>query len=450
MSEGPPGGGEPQGPHGAAPPQAPPGASAAGGPRAAGASEGAPFALGVNYWPRRKAMRWWRDFDAAEVEDELALIASLGLSLVRVFLLWEDWQPRPDAVSGACLAHLERVCDAAERHGLGLVVTFFTGHMSGPNWAPPWALVPREQGARGGGRPPRQVVSGGGPVSAGYRDPYDDPVMRAAQERLLTEVVTDLRGHAAPRLWSLGNEPDLFAWPARPGAGRAWVRDMAALVRRLDPARPVTCGLHVASLLEDNGLRADEVFAEADVAVMHAYPMYLSWARHPLDPDLVPFACALTSALCGKPVLAEEWGGCTAPPGEPSQTWRWTCCGEEREQFMAAEEDLAGYVAAVLPRLVASGATGALLWCFADYSEDLYGSPPLDQFRHERHFGLVRPDGSLKPHAAAVKEFTGGAPRARQVDWTWLLDVAADEYYRAPADNALRLYETYLQRLAAA
>src|SRR5690606_14343908 len=57
------------------------------------------FSLGVNYWPRRKAMSWWREFDAAEVEDDLALIASLGMDLVRVFLLWDDWQPHPEDVS---------------------------------------------------------------------------------------------------------------------------------------------------------------------------------------------------------------------------------------------------------------------------------------------------------------------------------------------------------------
>ena len=28
-----------------------------------------PFVLGVNYWPRRKALYWWRDFDPAEVRD---------------------------------------------------------------------------------------------------------------------------------------------------------------------------------------------------------------------------------------------------------------------------------------------------------------------------------------------------------------------------------------------
>ena len=54
---------------------------------------GQPFRVGVNYWPRRKAMAWWKDFDRAEVADELDVIADLGMSLVRIFLLWEDFQP---------------------------------------------------------------------------------------------------------------------------------------------------------------------------------------------------------------------------------------------------------------------------------------------------------------------------------------------------------------------
>ena len=29
-----------------------------------------PFTLGVNYWPRRKAMYWWNNFDAGEVRNE--------------------------------------------------------------------------------------------------------------------------------------------------------------------------------------------------------------------------------------------------------------------------------------------------------------------------------------------------------------------------------------------
>jgi endo-1,4-beta-mannosidase len=118
-----------------------------------------PFTLGVNYWPRRKAMTWWSNFDRGEVREEFAIIREYGMTLVRIFLLWDDWQPEPGRVSFACLDHLAAVCDAAADNGLQLDITFFTGHMSGPNWAPRWLLgsalsqVPSPQ--------VRQVVSGG-------------------------------------------------------------------------------------------------------------------------------------------------------------------------------------------------------------------------------------------------------------------------------------------------
>ena len=116
------------------------------------------FVLGVNYWPRRSAMGWWSRFDAGEVDEDFALVGELGMDVVRVFLLWDDWQPTPDTVSRTCLGHLERVADMAERHGLGLDVTFFTGHMSGPNWAPRWLL---DEAASAPSPSVRQVVSGG-------------------------------------------------------------------------------------------------------------------------------------------------------------------------------------------------------------------------------------------------------------------------------------------------
>lgn len=99
-----------------------------------------PFVFGVNYWPRKKAMYRWSDFDIAEVQEEFAIIHELGLTLVRIFPLWEDFQSSPNEVSLSNLKNLVTVCDLAERYHLKLDVTFFTGHMSGPNWVPRWML----------------------------------------------------------------------------------------------------------------------------------------------------------------------------------------------------------------------------------------------------------------------------------------------------------------------
>ena len=403
---------------------------------------GAPFSMGINYWPRRKAMGWWRDFDAAEVRAEFAVIRDVGLSLVRIFLLWEDWQPAPDRVDEAALANLVTVADIAAALGLQLNVTFFTGHMSGPNWAPAWLLDSRLP-LQAAGPAVRQVVSGGRVRNHGYRNPFTDPTALRAAQLLLRTVVERLRGHPAVAIWNLGNEPDLFAWPPDRATGRSWVQQMVDLIRTLDPATPVTCGLHVKSLVEDNHLRVPDVFGSTDLAVMHGYPMYAGWSAGPLDPDFVPFLCALTSALCGKPTLAEEFGACTAPPGAPSITWAWTAYGQPRRQFMASEEAYAAYLAAVLPRLQAAGASGAMLWCFADYDPALYEQPPCDEAHHERFFGLVRPDGSLKPHAAVLREFANRQPRIAAATRAVSLDVTPETYYQAPLDHARRLYGAY-------
>ncbi len=399
-----------------------------------------PFLLGVNYWPRRKAMYWWSDFDAGEVRDEFALIHELGLNVVRLFLLWDDWQPTPNSVSTDCLLNLTTVCDIAAEHDLALDITFFTGHMSGPNWSPGWLL-------QGSELPPRvpQVISGGKIVQSGYRNPYTDNMALNAERLLLRTVVGALKDHPAVWLWNLGNEPDLFAWPPNAAAGRAWVREMTQLIHTVDPQHPVTCGLHSDSLHRDNSLRIDQVYAETDVAVMHFYPMYTSWARSPLDPDVVPFTCALTSALSGKPVLMEEFGGCTALPGQASYVWEWTAYGKPRTQFMASEDDFAAYLAASLPKLVEVGATGAMLWCYADYIPELWDKPPCVESRHERFFGLVRPDGSLKPHAQVIKDFAATHPMVcaeptRRVT----LDITPDEFYQAPLEHLTRLYEQFL------
>jgi endo-1,4-beta-mannosidase len=402
---------------------------------------GAPFRLGVNYWPRRKAMGWWKDFDRGEVADEFDAIADLGLRLVRLFLLWEDIQPGPTTIAPAVLADLTTVCDLAAERGLGLDVTFFTGHMSGPNWAPRWLL---------GGQEPvpadRQVVSGASHAAGSYRNPFVDPVALDAAELQLRTVVAALRDHPAIWAWNLGNEPDLFARPPDALAGPAWARRLFGTIRELDTRHHVTVGLHAPSLTSDNGLRVDRMFASADLAVMHAYPIYANFGAQALDPDAVPFAVALTAALAGRPVVMEEFGACTAPPGDATTTWEWQALGRRWSQVMLSEEALAEHLADVLPRLVEVGAAGALLWCFADYHEALWDRPPCDTKWHERHFGLLRPDGSLKPHAEVVRRFAASAPIISAPSRRAALVVDAETFYADPATSSAELFAAFASR----
>jgi endo-1,4-beta-mannosidase len=390
-------------------------------------------------------MYWWSNFDADEVREEFDIIASVGMNVVRLFLLWDDWQPTSDSVSVERLLDFGTVCDIAAERNLGLNVTFFTGHMSGPNWSPRWLL---DRNAPPPSPFMRQVLSAGKVVDSSYRNMFHDPEALRASELLLRTVVGEYKDHDAIWLWNLGNEPDLFAYPNSAEAGRMWSKNMRDIIREVDPVHDVTCGLHTANIIRDNGLRVDKVFNEMDVAVMHGYPMYMPWARDDLDADFVPYLCALVTALCGKPCLAEEWGGCTTPNGD-SEVWEWvTYKGVQRKQFMASETALASYIEQVLPKLVEVGSTGAFLWCFADYAEDLWDRPPCDEngAKHERHFGLVRPDGTLKPHTEVIRKFAETKPTVKAAQRTVTLDITPDEYYADPHHHAKRLYEDYIAR----
>ena len=74
------------------------------------------------------------------------------MNSVRVFLRWSDFQPAPNLIDEAMMDRFEQVLDA-RKAGIGVIPTFFCGHIGGENWDVPW---------RGG------------------RDPYTDPEMLRA------------------------------------------------------------------------------------------------------------------------------------------------------------------------------------------------------------------------------------------------------------------------------
>ena len=308
--------------------------------------------------------------------------------------------------------------------------------LSSASWIPEWMLLPEQP------LPPgvMQVVSGGRLLACGYRNPYTDPLCLAAEQLLLEAVVGLLaaRRDGAVALWNLANEPDLVAIPSVAEA-TAWVGRMAQCVRRLDAVTPVTVGLHAPSLREHVGFRATLFREHGLVPVIHGYPMYAAgWAASPLDPAFVPGLCRLVSGLCsgggGGGTLAEEFGGCTV--SGPSRTLEFPSYGAVRRQFMAGEDEFAAHLKCVLERLHASGCSGAMLWCWADYDPALFSAPPLLESLHERFFGMCRADGSLKPHARIIRDFAETRPvirrcEAEPIDPAW--------YYADVAGNSQRL-----------
>ena len=159
--------------------------------------------------------------------------------------MWESFQPQPDRINPTALADLRTVCDIAAELGLKLEPTFFTGHMSGPNWAPDWLISRRPRRRR-----ERQIVSLTRPSVAEHAcyNIYTEPFVLEAEERQLRTICRELRDHPAIWAWSLGNEPDLFASRPMPRRGKKWVDRMTRTIKSEDANHPVLIGLHTASL----------------------------------------------------------------------------------------------------------------------------------------------------------------------------------------------------------
>ena len=387
------------------------------------------FAVGVNYWPAATAMRMWRRFDATAIEADFRRCAEAGCDTVRIFLLWEDFQPDPASVDEDALAKLAGVADIASKTGVGLIPTLFTGHMSGVNWYPRWAL--------GSGPAHRfRTVTGDAPVDRASRD-WAEPELLEAQALLAREAARALAGHSALRMWDLGNENSNCWIPRTRDDGRRWLATLAGALRSADPVTPITIGLHAEDLEEDRRIGPAEAAEVCDVLCMHGYPMYLRWAEARDDHRVLPFLAAVTRWLGnGADVLFEEFGAPTRDPNDPEAA--------AVADMLLDEPAAADYTARALEALAGAGCTGALLWCYADYAPAIWAEPPLDAAVHERHFGLWRADGSAKPAAAELSPWRG-RERSRASDDTWI-ELRREDFYRKPLSNLVALYAAYRNR----
>lgn len=398
-----------------------------------------PFRLGINYWPARTAMRWWTMFDEGETADDFARISAAGSDSVRVFLLWEAFQPEPDRVDPQMLERLVTVARLAQQAGLGVMPTLFTGHMSGVGWIPDWALGGLERDAR------FRVVSGGHIVEDGLRNWYlDDEIVRA-QALLAGRAAEALAGHEALWAWDLGNENSNCVVPADRKLARRWLSRMSSAIRTADGAAKVTIGIHMEDLEEDRLLGPREAADACDFLTMHGYPIYARWARSATDEALVPFLAHVTRWLGGgADVLFSEFGLPTYREGGPSSRHAL----ETSASPLIGEDAAAEYVRRVLFGLHRAGTTGAMLWCYSDYDPRTFEHPPLDEAIHERSFGLWRADATPKPAVEVVRSF-GGATRLSSPDRQPWIDIDPERYWQQPGVELPRLYGRYLTRASA-
>ncbi|MGH9721892.1 MAG: glycoside hydrolase 5 family protein [Bryobacteraceae bacterium] len=389
------------------------------------------FRRGINYWPATTAMHWWRRFDATEVRNDFDRIHRAGFDSVRIFLLWEHFQPAPGQVSDSALRRLVDVADVAACCQLSLVVTLYTGHMSGVNWIPEWALGADTRGAR------FRTISRGQVTAASLRNWYEDPLLLAAQVLLAREVARALASHNAVWAYDLGNENSNCVIPDSRDSAARWLDAITSAIRSIDSNRPITIGLHAEDLEQDRHLGPREAARVCDFLCMHGYPMYAKWSAGPDDERVLPFLGLITHWLGERDVLFEEFGA-------PAVRDRSRVLLNGESPVLLEEEQAAHFTRRALYGLHEAGLSGAMLWCFADYAEPLWQEAPFDQAVHERYFGLWRSDYSEKPSLTEVTRFLNRTRLEPQEQLEWI-NISPKTFYQNPLNNLRRLYGAFCE-----
>jgi endo-1,4-beta-mannosidase len=387
------------------------------------------FVLGVNYWPKRKAMYWWKHFSADEVRQEFEQIKDLNLEVVRFSLLWEDFQPERYKVDVRQMNNLEKVLEIAADLKLRCVPTLFTGHMSGYNWLPHWALE-----LTGPNQTPFVIVSNDSVLDRQVKSIFSDPALIEAQELQARTLAEAFAKHPAILFWDLGNETSNVEVPRDDETAAGWAVRMTEAIKGAHGEALVSCGLHSEDLEQDRHLSPITMTEANDFLCMHGYSVYASWAKDKLDSDVCPFLNVLAESLGRKPVLFEEFGICTAAPNRPGFY--------AGKQYFAGEDEAATYYEEVLDKLWNAGSLGAFAWCYGDYDDSLFGAPPCNTHLHERTFGIVRADGSLKPAAEVLQHFAAEPKPLRPLPPEKLFS-GLDAYYRELPHSLTELFQDF-------
>jgi len=306
------------------------------------------FILGVNYWPRTSSIDMYREMNAEDIGKDLEVIKNLGFNAVRIFILLRDFVDENGDIDAKRVDFVKAIGEKAKELGLSLYPTLITIHMSGRNWH-------------------SSLIKG---------SLYDLKTLDAMQV-FLAKIVRELKSIESIRGWILTNEASLVEAPPDAESYRAWARSLVLVVKAIDDSRPLGLGDLVPFVPGTDPESLDTL--PIDFVDLHIYNYDNDEVRQSL------YYSAISSLFIAenRPVIVEELGCSSA---------------------VFSEDSVAQFMSVVLHSLLCNGVSGAFLWCFADYvpeKEHLFEFHP-----YEMRFGVVRSDGSPKPVATVVRNFS--------------------------------------------
>lgn len=343
------------------------------------------FLSGVNYWASHAGTAMWKNWDEKSVEKDLKLLSENGIKVLRVFPLWEDFQPitallayagevheisfgeqflgdgEEDraGVSSSAMQKFEKFLDIAEKFGFKVIVSLLTAWMSGRCFFPP-------------------AISG--------RNVFSDPFCIKWEERFVKYFVKRFKGRDCIIAWELGNECNCMSKASSSDEAWVWTSNIVNCIKSEDNTRPVFSGMH--SLAEGDKWNILDQAESCDVLTVHPYALFTPHCD--LDGLVSPRAIAHSAAeltmygdIGNRPCLVEEIGTLGSTFG--------------------CEENVADFVRASLFCSWQNGGMGMLWW--TGFDQDHLKAAPYDWCDVERDLGLFKNDRSPKLASAEYKKF---------------------------------------------
>lgn len=430
-----------------------------------------PFELGVTYWPRRNAFQLWEANDSGAMHDEFAQIANLGITHLRLQLLWEAFQPGPQRIGSVAFRILEQALDHAQQSGLRVVPVLFPVNIVGALMLPGWAngvslideLVEGNLEQRLPEPNPVAVVCAGSyrinqsPDLFSYR-----PILRA-QRYLIEELVGYFGKHPAISAWQTGEGLEYIHRPGSADAAQRWYASITEAIRARQPGASTIGLVSAEALSQRQGPRPDDMSPYCDSIGVSAAPPEPDNAQR--RSDYPAFLYQLVSGLAQRHAIISDLGiPTTALSGGE---WRTsTHAGRSGPVFFGDAEQQALYLEVSLSRLLRAGAPGAWLPAYSDYAQLHWTSPPLDLAAHSCTQGIIDASGHEKPAAQSVQDFArqyiqgsgvGGQGSAKQEQeklsederQTQSLppiptDIDPERYWRDPGAEFARLWREWV------
>ncbi len=342
------------------------------------------FILGCNYWASNAGADMWRDFDENTVYEDLKTLSSYGVTHMRVFPNWRDFQPvmplygrvgkleryclegerepeNPYYIDEEMMRRFAVLLDACDTYGIKVIVGLVTGWMSGRLYVP----------------------------SALYgKNVITDPTALYFEQLFIKGFVSRFKNRKAIYAWDLGNECNCMGEADRIQAVN-WTATVANAIRAEDSTRDVVSGMHGLELKAGSTWMMHDQAMWNDILTTHPYPYWCAYTRNDdaLSLRTLMHATAQNkyySECTNKPCLAEEIG--TMGP------------------MIASNDASARFLRVNLFSLWSNDSAGLMWWCA--HEQTMLTAFPYSTNMVEVELGLLNADRSPKPAMLEIKKFS--------------------------------------------